>query len=256
MPDDESIHTFPCFSPRLTLNCLIARAFQQFANTGETSETVEIITERDQSRPTYWPKDSTKYDFKNHRWSNLAWQPIIEASHFAVDSQSAPISAAVKRGDTQLAIFKIKGKYYATQQMCPHKRAFVLSDGLIGEDPDDGTEEGRKRKKMWVSCPYHKRNFQLGGESAGTCSSDSEVNIATFEVEEREDGWVYLKLPSIAELDALLGTERWKIRKEETQDPFIEMDRKLCTTKGRKSVKPAEIANGSSTGVKTNSIDW
>lgn len=139
--------------------------------------------------------------------------------------------------------------------MCPHKRAFVLSDGIIGEDPDDSKEEG-KQKKMWVSCPYHKRNFQLGGKSAGSCSSDSEVNIATFEVEERDDGFIYLKLPSVAELDALLGTERWKVKKEETQDPFAEMDRKLCVSKGRKSVKPAAIANGASAGLKKSGIDW
>lgn len=166
------------------------------------------------------------------------------------------MTAAVKRGDTQLAIFKVKGKYYATQQMCPHKRAFVLSDGIIGENIDDGTEEGKKKKDMWVSCPYHKRNFTLEGETPGGCSSDSELSIATFEVEERDDGWVYLKLPSVAELDSLLGTERWKVKKEETGDPFAEMDRKSCNTKGRKSVKPALFTNGVKAEVKTKSIDW
>jgi nitrite reductase (NAD(P)H) len=163
------------------------------------------------------------------------------------------MSVAVKRGDTQLAIFKVRDKYYATQQMCPHKRAFVLSDGLIGEDPDDGTPEGRD-KKMWVSCPYHKRNFTLAGGAAGGCSSDSEVSIATFEVEERDDGWVYLKLPSVAELDALLGTERWKVKKEDSQDPFEEMDRRQCN-RGRRSANPAEFTNGRA-GVSTNGLDW
>ena len=47
-------------------------------------------------------------------------------------------SQTVKRGDTQLAVFKVKGKYYASQQMCPHRRAFALSDGLIGEMGRDG----------------------------------------------------------------------------------------------------------------------
>jgi nitrite reductase (NAD(P)H) len=138
--------------------------------------------------------------------------------------------------------------------MCPHKRAFILSDGLIGEDPDDGTEEGRKKRKMWVSCPYHKRNFQLnGGEAAGSCSNDEEINIATFPVEERDDGWVYLKLPPVAELDAVLGTEKWKVRKEESEDCFKELDRKMAT-KGRKSVKPAEINGNGSGGSK--GLDW
>jgi nitrite reductase (NAD(P)H) len=187
----------------------------------------------------------------------------LEASHFASADHTNPVTAAIKRGDTQLAVYKVKGKYYATQQMCPHKRAFVLSDGLVGEDLDDGTPEGRKKKKMWVSCPYHKRNYTLsggGGEgtSAGGCSNDSELSIATFQVEERPDGWVYLKLPSVAELDGLLGTERWKVKASEATDPFTEMDRKIVGSgRGRKSVKPEERGtNGDAVGVKTAGLEW
>ena len=33
-------------------------AFEQFNNTKETSETIEIVPEREQNRPAYWPKDS------------------------------------------------------------------------------------------------------------------------------------------------------------------------------------------------------
>ncbi|KAF8534034.1 hypothetical protein BDD12DRAFT_646418, partial [Trichophaea hybrida] len=192
------------------------KVFQQFANTGETLEGVEIIKERNQSRPTYWPKDSpAKEDFKGTKWTSLSWQPIIKASHFGDSNVPNGTSAAIKRGDTQLAIFKIRGKYYATQQMCPHKRAFILSDGLIGDD-DKGN--------MWVSCPYHKRNYELKGESPGTCKNDDELNIATFEVEERDDGWVYLKLPPVEELDERLGTKKWMVKKEETESPFQGVD--------------------------------
>jgi hypothetical protein len=56
---------------------------------------------------------------------------------------------------------------------------FLFSDGLIGEDLDDDTPGGRE--EMWVSGPYHIRNFTLsggGGEvtSAGGCSNDLEFN--------------------------------------------------------------------------------
>ena len=125
---------------------------------------------------------------------------------------------AVKRGDTQLAIFKVKGKYYASQQMCPHKRAFVLSDGLIGDDNKD---------KIWISCPLHKRNYNLKGENAGKCNNDESVNIAMFPVEAREDGLVYVKLPPVEELDGVLGTEKWRIKKEGEQNPFESLDKKL-----------------------------
>lgn len=194
--------------------------FSQFANTDESvPPAVEPVVEREQERPAYWPKDSAKVDFRGHQWNGpLAWQPLVEAARFR-DLPTAD-SVAVKRGDTQLAIFKAKGRFYCTQQMCPHKRAFVLADGLVGDDPAS--------KRLWVSCPYHKRNYELDGEKPGSCGNDKEVSIKTFEVEERKDGWVYVRLPPVEELDALLGTERWKVRRGEAgADPFEGLDRKI-----------------------------
>ncbi|KAJ5937971.1 hypothetical protein N7454_004313 [Penicillium verhagenii] len=219
------------------------KKFQQFANTDETVDTVEVIQERSQQRPTYWPKESVTEDFKNHQWSGLSWQPVVKADHFS-DEPPQVSSANVKRGDTQLAVFKIKGKFYATQQMCPHKRAFVLSDGLVGDD-DAG--------KYWVSCPYHKRNFDLNGEQAGRCSSDESMNIATFPVEERDDGWIYIKLPPVEELDSVLGTEKWKVRKGEAPDPFQKMDKNYKGMRGKK------VADGDVTRPTfkpAQGIDW
>lgn len=217
-------------------------AFRQFDNTetDETIEAIEIVPEREQTRPAYWPKDApAKEDFKNHRWSSLSWEPVILASHF--DNFS---SAQIKRGDTQLAIFKVKNKFYATQQMCPHKRAFVLSDGMVGE----------KDGNYWVSCPYHKRNFGLNGEQAGKCSSDEAMNIATFSVEVREDGWVYLELPPEEDLDALLGTKRWKTRKEEGCNPFEKMDQKMSRcAKGTRGRRPQDVR---SRVVNTQTLEW
>ncbi len=77
-------------------------------------------------------------------------------------------------------MFRVKGKWWATQQMCPHKRAFVLADGLVGE--------GDAGESPYVSCPNHKRNFDLG---SGTCKNDDALSIATFEIEARDDGFVY-----------------------------------------------------------------
>lgn len=200
------------------------KIFQQFANTDEAVENVEVVKEREQQRPTYWPKDAATENFRAHQWSSSSWQPVVRADHFS-DEKPQMSSANVKHGDTQLAIFKIKGKYYATQQMCPHKRAFVLSDGLIGDD-DAG--------KYWVSCPNHKRNFDLNGEQAGRCSNDESINIATFPAEERPDGWVYLKLPPVEELDAVLGTAKWRVKKGEAPDPFEKLDQKYKGMRGKK----------------------
>lgn len=195
---------------------------------------MENVEERGQQRPAYWPKDSTTEDFRGTKWTQLTWQPMAESSHFA-DTRTGS-SVSVKRGDTQLAIFKIKGRYYATQQMCPHKRTFALSEGLIGDD--------MASLKLWVSCPYHKKNFTLNGVDAGTCTNDSELSIAAFEAEEREGGWVFVKLPPVDELDSRLGTGRWMVRKGEAQEPFTRLDEKLKGLKGRKPSRASHLAGG------------
>ncbi|KAJ2896541.1 putative nitrite reductase protein [Zalerion maritima] len=240
----------------------IAAKFKQFNNTEEGVDTVEQEQDRDQSRPVYWPKAAeAKEDFKGlrDRWTETTWQPMIEASYFGgADETPNGISANVKRGDTQLAVWRVKGKYYCTQQMCPHKRAFVLSDGLVGQgvpSADDCTSETPGKEEPcggkaapapspapapWVSCPYHKRNFDLRD---GDCKNDSELSIATFEIEQRDDGLVYAKLPPVEELDAQLGTRKWMIKKGEAgEGPFEELDRKI-QFKGLRAKKPGLKSN-------------
>jgi nitrite reductase (NAD(P)H) len=229
--------------------------FKQFQNTPDTVETVETEQDRGQSRPAYWPKDSAAQDFSGMgtQWSSMAWEPVMDAVYFdGADDMPNGISAAIKRGDTQLALWRFRGKYYATQQMCPHKRAFVLSEGLVGHNPskscshDDGVEnkDAAPAAAPWISCPHHKRNFDM---KDGSCSNDSSLSIATFPVESRDDGLVYLQLPPVEELDAALGTTKWRVRKGEAgESPFAELDRKiqLVGRKARKvnGVKP--VGNG------------
>lgn len=238
---EELVGTYFCEWAEVLKSPTRRKVFQQFENTDEALENVEVIKERDQERPTYWSQDSATEDFKGHKWSDLSWQPIVKAEHFSPGPPEVS-SANIKRGNTQLAVFKIKGKYYATQQMCPHKRAFVLSDGLIGDD-DKG--------KYWISCPYHKRNFDINGDQAGRCSSDENLNIATFSVEERDDGWLYLKLPPVDELDSILGTDKWKVKSGESRDPFENMDKKYKGMKG-KSVQRRHVVGER----RENGLDW
>lgn len=216
--------------------------FSQFANTDEGVKTIEDVQERGQTRPAYWPTSSVKEDFRGTKWSALSWQPLAKVEQFTDAATGS--SVAIKRGDTQLAIFKVRGQYYATQQMCPHKRAFVLSDGLIGDDI--------KNNKLWVSCPYHKRNYELGGENAGKCGNDDDVNIATFPVEARDDGHVYVKLPPVEELDGVLGTSKFITKKGETGDPFEALDKKIL--KGQKGTLVSHLENGLGQKAKANAI--
>jgi nitrite reductase (NAD(P)H) len=216
----------------------IAAKFRQFANTTDTLETMELEVDRGQTRPVMWTPTAPADDFKGlrQRWSSTTWQPILEASYFSgADALPNGISAPIKRGDTQLSVWRIRGRYFATQQMCPHKRAFILSDGLVGEDPPACDSNPNGASTPWISCPNHKRNFDL---STGECKNDEAFSIATFEVEEREDGLVYAKLPPVEELDAELGTSRWMVKKGEAgPGAFEELDRRIGF-KGQRAKKP------------------
>ncbi|POR35197.1 Nitrite reductase [NAD(P)H] [Tolypocladium paradoxum] len=228
----------------------IAAKFRQFQNTDARVDGVEVEQERGQSRPVFWAKDSATEDFKGlrERWSSMSWQPIIEASYFdGADELPNGVSANIKRSDTQLAVWRFRGRFYATQQMCPHKRAFVLSDGLLGQGPCDA-KSGDDTTSPWISCPHHKRNFDLG---SGSCSSDAALSIATFPVQVRPDGMLYLKLPPVEELDAALGTSRWMVRKGEAgEPPFAELDRKIRFV-GQRARKPHSVKPN---GVKPNGV--
>jgi len=248
----------------------IAAKFRQFANTAETVENMELEVDRGQTRPVMWPKDNTNNttatttttttsqeerdkDFKSlsGKWSSTTWQPVLPASYFTdqlsptttdkdKDDGTPPngISATIKRGDTQLAVWRLQGgRYFASQQMCPHKRAFILSDGLIGQDPTNtNTNPTKNTKNYYVSCPNHKRNFSL---SSGSCLNDTDYSIATFEAEERPDGLVYLKLPPVEELDAALGTKRWIVKKGEAgPGAFDELDKKISFKGVARSKRP------------------
>lgn len=196
--------------------------FRQFANTPETQSTSEWVEQRGQTRPADSPADSP---LKFRRCDVLAsavwsWRPVLPLPELNPQN-NAPTSVVVKYGDVQIAIWSIPGRgLAAAQNMCPHKRAFVLADGLLGED-----DKGR----AYVSCPMHKRNYVLAShhyspkagdishgeeedeKELGKCS-DADYSIMTFDVRER-DGIVELRLPPTDALDAVLSTTKWMIRR-------------------------------------------
>ena len=119
------------------------------------------------------------------------WVQVGKVWDFPADG-----GAAVKYSHTQIAVFNFtsRGEWYATQNMCPHRREFVLSRGLVGDQK--GTPK--------VSCPVHKKNFSL---ASGKCISGEDFSLEVFRV--RVDGDdVYLYLPPPEVLDALLATEK------------------------------------------------
>ena len=229
----ELIGTFHCEWTKVVRDPERQKAFRQFVNTDERHDDIERVVEREQSRPAYWPDDAAPLKFsvldvaQNAEW---AWRPMCNESDVE-PTEVATSSAVVKYGDVQIAIYHIPGKgWFSSQQMCPHRRANVLSDGLIGED-----EGGNP----YVACPLHKRQYMLDAnveKSGGFCKTDGDFQIMTFEAK-AEDGKVLLKLPDTDSLDAILSTSKWMIRKATEESHIL-----AGGVPGETGKEPIEIA--------------
>lgn len=82
-----------------------------------------------------------------------------------IDQFPVGAGATIKYRDRQIAVFYFprQEKWYACQNLCPHKLENVLGRGLIG------VEEGIPK----VACPLHKKTFSLedGRNLNGDCPS-------------------------------------------------------------------------------------
>jgi nitrite reductase (NADH) large subunit len=177
------------------------RLFKQFVNTDETEPTIEFVSERKQQRPVDWstsfvPAGELKVrrqgagehaaEDDGERWVHVGSVPDFPAEG----------GATVRYGRTQIAVFNFasRGEWYATQNMCPHRREFVLARGMIGD------QQGKPK----VACPVHKKTFSL---ETGECLSGDEYMVQVFAVKVEGDR-VFLKLPPPEALDEALATNR------------------------------------------------
>eukprot|EP00820_Chromera_velia_P027916 Cvel_11327.t1-p1 / transcript=Cvel_11327.t1 / gene=Cvel_11327 / organism=Chromera_velia_CCMP2878 / gene_product=Nitrite reductase [NAD(P)H] large subunit, putative / transcript_product=Nitrite reductase [NAD(P)H] large subunit, putative / location=Cvel_scaffold709:10554-20969(+) / protein_length=1103 / sequence_SO=supercontig / SO=protein_coding / is_pseudo=false len=218
---EESLGNYECEWKRVVENPELWSDFQQYAN-GKDPDDVELehqwVDMRGQIIPAPWlgktgnfmpsvGKNADGVNTKDFRWVDCG-----RAAEFPKNG-----GAAVKYGESQLAVFcfadrKGKGQdeWFACQNMCPHKRAFVLARGLVGEAP----LEGGHLLAPKVACPHHKRAFDL---QTGTCLNDETMKINTFDVK-IEDGRVLLHLPPESAVDEALATSRWTTKAEKGMD--------------------------------------
>lgn len=103
------------------------------------------------------------------------WFKVAPVSAFPVDG-----GACVKYKDLQIAVFNFSrsDRWYATQNLCPHKKQMILSRGLTGSHENEAK----------VACPYHKKTFSL---ETGENLNGSECSLATYPVK-IEHGYVYI----------------------------------------------------------------
>jgi nitrite reductase (NADH) large subunit len=178
------------------------KKFKQFVNTEEnqtSEETIEFIEQRGQTRPTDWPADGQSQtnwkpeDADIFARSEKSWVSVGKTADFAPNAGST-----ILYGESQLAVFNNvkQGEWYCTQNMCPHKQAFVLSQGIIGD------AEGISK----VACPLHKKQFGL----ADGQQLDGDLSLITFPVKIEGD-YVLVELPSEVEVNAILGTSGLRV---------------------------------------------
>jgi nitrite reductase (NADH) large subunit len=202
------------------------RRFQQFVNSDEQESCIEIISERGQTRPADWPgelvslgqfhaleersrklfndppaADAAGASGLDQLWpeegtmasdatGDRRWVQVGAVADFPPDG-----GATVKYGGVQIAVFNFvsRGEWYACQNMCPHRKAFVLSRGIIGD------QAGEPK----VACPLHKKTFSL---EDGRSLQGESYRVHTFPVRVEGDS-VWLRLPHPETLEQVIGTE-------------------------------------------------
>lgn len=140
-------------------------------------------------------------NFAEHKWtSSYRWQVVGESKDLPQNSETGA-SAMFLIGDTQIAVYRFPdNRLFASQNMCGHRRAFILSEGTLERD---------KHGIASISCPVHRRKFALEGDRAGYSASKAfHYTVAVFDAEE-QDGKILVNLPDQAEMDAVLGTSVW-----------------------------------------------
>lgn len=142
----QLINTYQCEWTTVVKDPKRREHFKQFVNSDGTQPMIEMIKERDQLRPAIWPKEVPDLPGSADDLDDRTWILLGPESAFPPDQ-----GKTIRYGEVQVAVFhKASGEWYATQNMCPHKRALVLSTGLLGSVDNDGREES------YISCPMHK----------------------------------------------------------------------------------------------------
>jgi NAD(P)H-dependent nitrite reductase small subunit len=205
-----TLSIFPIYKAEVVKDPARRAQFKQFVNTDETlpkDSMIEFVDIRGQERPADWPKDGQPQTL----WkapandvfakSEKSWVQVGSVKDFAPN-----VGSPILISNTQLAVFnnERRGEWFCTQNMCPHKQAFVLSQGIIGDS------EGVQK----VACPLHKKSFALeDGHEIG----EGDLKILTFPVKILADK-VFVELPAEPELDAILGTNGLRVQKSDCVD--------------------------------------
>jgi len=186
------VETYECEWKKVVDTPSLRKKFRQFVNVEDTKfGDLEWEKVRKQKKiahedlPTIIGPAKIGKDKADESWH---WVDVGAVADFPKNG-----GAAVKVGKSELAVYQHNavGKWYATQNSCPHKQLQVLSRGLIGLAGDVPK----------IACPIHKNTYNL---ETGKGISNPGLNVAVFEAKTENDR-VLLHLPPDDVLDAALA---------------------------------------------------
>ncbi len=159
--------------------------FAHYGNDAGPDETLRFVEERGQKRPVDWkeetaPAQSVSGHVPEDDWT---WIPVGRA-----DSIPRDAGRAMRVPAGQIAVFHHArlDQYFATDNMCPHKKDMVLARGLLGSEGDEPK----------VACPLHKKTFSL---QSGKGLSDPSFCVTSYPVENRA-GELFVKMPPFGDV--------------------------------------------------------
>jgi len=191
--------TYKCEWKEVVYDASLAKKFQQYANTQETQHTehIEYVDMRRQRHPNvYSPPDVTGPAIFRREKADEGWEWFSAGK---IGDYPVCGGLAMKHGAEEIAVFSVTGvadtsvprRWFATQNICPHKQARTISRGLVGETLDG---------KVTLADPIYKTMYNL---ETGEGISNSDLNLSTFEVKaDGATGDVLVRLPEAASLAA------------------------------------------------------
>jgi nitrite reductase (NADH) large subunit len=174
------VDTYVCEWAAVVNDPVLRARFKHFANSDSPDPSIDLTNERGQIRPVAWPEPGTAKVFPLRL--PLARPQWLRAARV----EDVPVNGgvAIKHGEVQLALynFAAEGRWYATQNNCPHTGDMVLARGILGD------QSGEPK----VACPIHKKTFSL---KSGQCLSGESLPALHHFPTKVEDGWVYIEVP-------------------------------------------------------------
>lgn len=91
--------------------------------------------------------------------------------------------------DHQIALIRFQGQLYAMENICPHRHADKIFEGILGDD-------------LTVTCPLHGWTYSLE-DGLNTNQKQGIRRLRKFKIIEEADGKVWIEMMQLA-------TPKWR----------------------------------------------